>query len=205
MLRASPVSTHLERCVTVSGVHCCTTGLVSIRLTPPDESGNSSSAARSRHGPLCCHWHNGYGIRRMPTPLKTRVELRDYKLKCVTPKMNKVAVFHGRTERPMKPNIEAYFVQHDFESSPAILTGDMIKQSTQHFPRVVLKTTLSFGNYTIPSVSGASTLKRKFAHFSFHSIHGRPQCCWEHAFANKNDYNSIRLVKSASYQIHEPT
>lgn len=39
--------------------------------------------------------------------------------------------------------------------------------------------------------------------FSFDS-HAQTQCFWEYEFAEKNDYNSLRLVKCASYQIHEP-
>ena len=39
--------------------------------------------------------------------------------------------------------------------------------------------------------------------FSFDS-RTQTQCFWEYEFVDKNDYNSLRLVKSASYQIHEP-
>ena len=39
--------------------------------------------------------------------------------------------------------------------------------------------------------------------FSFDS-QTRTQCFWEYEFADKNNYNSIQLVKCASYQIHEP-
>ena len=38
--------------------------------------------------------------------------------------------------------------------------------------------------------------------FSFDS-RTQTQCFWEYEFADKNDYNSIRLVKHASYQIYE--
>ena len=39
--------------------------------------------------------------------------------------------------------------------------------------------------------------------FSFDSG-TQTQSFWEYEFADKNDYNSIRLIKSASYKIHEP-
>ena len=38
-------------------------------------------------------------------------------------------------DAPWTKIFEDHFMQHDFESSPAILTADMIKQSTRHFSK----------------------------------------------------------------------